>query len=269
MSAGRVSRQTLAIGALMAGATALVAGGVWASTSGALSETAGVWIADIGSVLVTGFAAAVILLTALRFAKGEPFRRYWLLIGTGAAMYALGDLAWALYELPGKEVPYPGIPDIFYLAEYGFLAVGLVVAAAGYRKLVDWRGPLAIAVLAAVVSALALWFNLLQPYILFDPEVAAAEKAISVVYPAFDVLFAIAPALFLLMVVSKLGGGRLARPWWAVAVGTLLLGISDSVYAWMQWAGTYQTGSVVDYGWMLAHAAIAVGALLAWDLARP
>lgn len=271
MSGTPLSRYTTWMTALMIGATAAVAAAVRASAQGwfgAGSETVGVWVADLGSIAVTALAAGVILRVAMRFAKGEPFRRYWLLIGVGAVMYALGDLVWALYELSGKEVPYPGLPDVFYLAEYGFLAVGLVVAAAGYRRLVDWRLSLGLTVAASASVAAAIWVGLLQPYILFDPEVAVAEKAISAVYPAFDVLFAIAPAFFLLLVVSKLGGGRLARPWWAVAAGALLFGVSDSVYAWMQWAGTYQAGSVVDYGWMLAHAAIAVGALMAGDLAR-
>ncbi|TLM75181.1 MAG: hypothetical protein FDZ70_06980 [Actinobacteria bacterium] len=270
MSGGKVSAYTAWWTAALTLLTAITAVAFWKTSLGAAgeaSELAGVWIADLGSILVTGIAAIIVLRTALGFSKGEPFRKYWLLIGIGAACYALGDIVWALYELRGLEVPYPGAPDVFYLAEYAFLAAGLVIAARAYRGLVDEKVPLIVSVAAAAAAAAGLWAGLLGA-IAADTETALAERAISIAYPTFDVLFGLAPALFLLLVVGKLGGGRLARQWWAVGGGLLLLAISDTVYSWMAWNETYVSGSAVDYGWMLAATAIAMGALLARDLAR-
>lgn len=271
MSGPRVSANTAWMTAVLALLTAIVAVAYWKTSMGAAgeaSELAGIWIADIGSIVVTGMAAIIVLRMALTFSKGEPFRVYWLLIGVGAACYALGDIVWAAYELRGLEVPYPGAPDVFYLAEYAFLATGLFIAARGYRGLVDWKKPLLVAVVAALIVAGGLWAGLLGG-IAADTEVAFSEKAISIAYPMFDVFLGLAPALFLLLMVGKLAGGRLARPWWAVGGGLLLLAISDTVYSWMAWNETYVSGSPIDYGWMLAAAAIAMGAMLARDLARP
>lgn len=270
MSATTVSKRTIWLIVLLVFLTAATAAGFWKASAGLFGdsgETIGLWIADIGSPLVTGLAAAIVLAVAFGFGKGEPFRKYWMLIGAGAACYAVGDIVWALYELPGGEVPYPGLPDLFYFAEYAFLAAGLIIAVRGYRQLVDWKVPLATAVGAAAAAAAGLWFGLLGQ-IAADTEMAIAEKAATLAYPLCDVFLALAPALFLLLVVLKLGGGRLARPWWAVGAGLMLLAASDTAYSWLTWNETYVSGSVVDYGWMLASVCIALGALLASDLAK-
>jgi hypothetical protein len=96
-----------------------------------------------------------------------------------------------------------------------------------------------------------------------------AEKALSSLYPLADILLMVVPAVFVIGVVSSLGGGRLAWQWWAVALGALVIAISDTGYSWLATYDLYSSGSIIDYGWSLGHAFMMLGGLIARDLAAP
>lgn len=224
---------------------------------------------DIGEVLVVGMTAIVLVLAARRLGASTSVGRPWLLIGVGALCYAVGDIVWSVIELGMKaEVPYPGLPDLFYMLEYPLVAAGVLSAGLAFRGLVDIRRPLAIASVSGLALAAVVYFGLLRPYVLFDPEIGGGEKFLSALYPIADVLLMVAPAIFVIAIVSTLGGGRLAWPWWAVAVGALLIAASDTGYSWLSVYDMYASGSIIDYGWSLGHAFMMLGGLFALDLAR-
>lgn len=264
MSGSRVlSNRTLAVlGALFAMIVAIA----WVVISGIGGETVGLWVADVGSTVVSSAAAAVVLLTARRYRAGEPYRRYWTLIGAGILVYAVGDLIWAFYELGSGDVPYPGLPDVFYFAEYVFLGAALVLAAMGYRALLDVRTPSIIAVTVCVVLAAGLWFGYLGPTVAADPGIPLIEKLVSIGYPMADVFIALGPALLLFLLTRQLAGGRLGWPWLPVVLGAVMLAASDTGYALAEATGSYATGGVLEYGWMLAHVLLAFGALIGRDV---
>lgn len=259
-----ISRYTVLVALALLGAVTAVAAVVVTGIGG---ETFGLWVTDLGSTAVNAAAGVVILSIAARYEPGEHYRRYWTLIGVGVIVYALGDLTWAVYELGAGEVPYPGLPDLFYFAEYAFLSCALVMAALGYRGLVDLRRPLVLATVLSVAAASGLWLVFLGPQVAADQTISSAEKIVSIAYPMADIFAALGPALLLLMVVGRLAGGRLAWPWWAVASGAVMLAASDTAYALAESLGSYAPNAVIEYGWMGAHAMLAVGALVAKDVA--
>ncbi len=242
---------------------------VYAAVSLQLGGETGVLVAsDLGSVIIVGAAAAVVLAAASKIGLDGSLGRQWLAIGIGVAVYALGDAVWAYYELILRvEVPYPGPPDAFYFAEYVFVGAGVSMAALAYRGLVPLRRPLMVSAVFAVALLAAVYVGLLGPYVIGLDDVSVAEKVVSSAYPVADVLLGLTPAIFLVLVVSHLGAGRLGWPWWAVAIGWAMIAASDSGYAYMAARETYASGSFVDYGWILGHVAIAVGASIAQDLA--
>ncbi|MDP2182542.1 MAG: hypothetical protein Q8K99_08235 [Actinomycetota bacterium] len=227
-------------------------------------------ISDIGSFAIVALCAGAVLLSTRRLRPGERLRTTWTLVGAGVLSFALGDLAWTVIEVGlGREAPYPGLPDLFYLAEYFFLAWALLRLVSGFRGLVDLKGPTAIASAAAAVGLGLLWFGLLQPYVFSDPTISAAERALSAFYPIADIVLLGLPTLVALLVVLRMGSGSLAWPWYAVAAGVLLLAMSDATFSWMSAVQGYEGGAVVDYGWMAAHVMIAFGASLSVDAAQP
>lgn len=226
-------------------------------------------IADFGETILVAASAAVVLAVALSFPKGDAWRLNWVLIALGMVAFAIGDAVWTYQEvIQGIEPPYPGLPDVFYLLEYPLIAFGLLRAGVSYRGLVDVRRPAWMAVAVGVVGTVVMWFGLLAPSVV-TPDVPPLEAAVSAAYPLADLWLLIAIALFVALVVSRLGRGLLAWPWWAVMFGVVLLAIADSGYAWLQAYDAYTSGSPIDYGWSLGHVLLAAGALIAYDIAHP
>lgn len=229
---------------------------------------AGVATADIGQAVVNLTAGLIILLAARRaFKPGEGPRQQWGLIGVGVVVFALGDVTLAIYEVGLGLDPYPSLADVFYVGGYFFLAAGVVRAGLAYRSLVPLRNAVIMASVVAVAGVAAIYAFLLGPTILPDTELTTLAKALSAFYPLGDVLLGFAPAVFVLAVVGRLGGGRLAWPWWAVAAGLMLMAVTDTSFSYLDWQGTYQPGSILDYGWMFSYLLIALGAAVAGDVA--
>jgi hypothetical protein len=152
----------------------------------------------------------------------------------------------------------------FWVVSLFFLAA-IVLAVRAYAGLVPIKRPLLLGGAVAVLAAIAVYVFLLQPYIF--PGTAGLERVVSTLYPMGDVVLMLGPAITLALVVSQLGAGRLARPWWFVVLGALVFAFADSFYSYADWAGTGLTPAM-DMGWLVANLLFAVGALVARDTYR-
>jgi hypothetical protein len=215
-------------------------------------------------------SAIVIMLVATSFKPGEALWRQWMLIGLGTASFAIGDVAWAFTDLVLKRpAPSPGLPDVFYFITTVALGVGVMRAAIAFRRVsVTMRTPIVIT--AALMSALVLGESVFVLMgVVSDPALSFAAKALGVYYPLADIVFLFGPALFIVLVVSRLGRGSLGWPWWAVAAGLACMSVSDLVFSALQTSGSYLAGSPVDLGWMAGFVLLACGASIAHDVAHP
>lgn len=225
---------------------------------------------DVGETAVVALAALVLFDSARRLGVSNSLGRPWLFVAAGAASFAVGDAIWTFIEVGlGREVPYPGLPDAFYLLEYPLVALGVLSAGLAFKGLVPLKRPAVLAVILGVVATAGIYVGLLAPSVLSAPDVSAGERALSALYPLADTWLMVVPAVFVLAVVSMLGGGRLAWPWLAVGVGAVLIAASDIGYSWLATYDLYESGALVDYGWGLGHAFMMLGALIARDLADP
>lgn len=220
---------------------------------------------DIGGLVIDVAASVVLFRTAFAFRKGEPPRAQWLAIAASVVLFTLGDAVWTYLELvEGADVPYPGPPDVFYVALYPAFAIGLFMAAFAYRRLVDVRWPL----IATTISTAALSVVLIVVVIpvLVEGELGLGETALSVFYPLGDLLFQFAPALFVGLTIMHLRRGALAWPWWAIVVGVIVVAVADTTYSWLEAEQLYSSGHIVDIGWMLGYLLIGIGGSLARDV---
>jgi len=225
-------------------------------------------VADLQEVAVITLSAAVILRVAFQLDPRSSFGRPWFLIGIGAALYAVGDTIWAVIELSGGTVPYPGLPDLFYLAEYPLFAAGIVGAGLAYQRLADLRRPIALSSLFGAAISIGVFLGIVWPTVLAPSGIPPAEKLLSTVYPLADVMLMLTPAVFVILVVSQLGSRRFSHPWYAVAAGTAIIAIADAAYSWLSAYNSYTSGSPIDFGWSTGHALVMLGALVARDIAR-
>jgi hypothetical protein len=213
--------------------------------------------------------AAVIVAVAVMIGMKQSVGRQWLLLGLGVAVYAIGDICWTLFELFLEIDPFPSIADIFYTAEYVFFLAAIVLAIRAYSGLVPTKKPLLIGVAVAAVGAAVLYFALLQPYIIpaGTEELGLWGLVVSILYPVGDVVFMLAPAIALALVVRQLGAGKLARPWWLVVVGALVFALVDSFFIYTDWAGLGYIW-ILDIGYLAANLFFASAALVARDVYR-
>ncbi len=226
-------------------------------------------IANAGSLVTVGFAAAVIFWAALRFGPTESLRKQWLFIGLGVSSYFVGDLIWAYYEaVLGKEIPFPGPPDIFYLLMFPFVATGLVLAIRSFTPLLEPRRSLLYSGIVTALVTAALWVPVFQPA-LADTETTGLAKVLGLVYPIADLWLLLFPALALAILLSKLSGGLLSWPWIAVVIGCIAISVADTLFLVLSNAGTYYSGHPIDMAWWIGNTALAVGASLAVDIQKP
>ncbi|HEY3317660.1 MAG TPA: hypothetical protein VGK50_04490 [Coriobacteriia bacterium] len=260
----RISLRTMVIG----GTGLALAAGVYVAVrlllnSGA--EELATAVSDVGGTAVIGACALVILYTAFGFRKGDAVGLHWKLIGAGVLVYTLGEATWSYIEVVQKSDAFPSAADIFYVLTYVLLGAGIIMAALGYRRLIDLRAPFAIAAVVSVALIGGMYALLLRGT-LADAELGGLAKVLSVGYPIADVVLEFAPALLIVLVAWRLGRGSFGWPWWPLALGVAIIAVSDSGFALLDAKGLYQAGDPVDAGWMLGNVLIATGALVARDV---
>jgi len=204
---------------------------------------------NLPSLLTGAVATFMALWAALRFDRSEGFRRQWLLIGLGMSAIFAGDAIYAYLEVVARiEVPFPSVADPFYLVSFLLLGGGLLLTLLSFRHSLSIKMPLALSFATCALATAALWTSIFWP-ILTDAEAGNLEKLLSTGYPIGDVWLLGFPALALALALSRLGGGRLAWPWWALVVSFVGIAASDTMFALMGNAGTYVSGSPIDAGW--------------------
>lgn len=246
----------------VAGAAAVLAVLIFvgAAVMGAVSasENAALAVSTVGATAFAVFAAAAAFRVAVHLEPGEPLQIRVTAIGVGMAALVAGDLTYWLYESVLGLQPYPSVADVFYLASFPLLGGGIALALRAFTRGQKQVVPLAASALACAVATAAVWSSVLAP-VLADEEVSTLEKVLGAFYPLGDLWLLLFPALALALALLRFAGGRLATPWAIIAFGALAMAVTDTVYIWLDYAGTYVGGSLVDVGWWVAYAAIGLG----------
>jgi diguanylate cyclase (GGDEF)-like protein len=190
-------------------------------------------------------AAALVLVRAWRV----PRERWaWLLIGTGMAVSALGDVVYAVWVPEGVS---PSVADPLYLAFYPLGYAGMLllvrIALRTVPTVMLLDGLVVGFAVAAVAAALA-----------FGPIRAAAVGSpatvfVGLAYAAGDLVM-----LALAVGVLALLGWRTDRRWCLLVTGFIVWSIADTFYMFRTAEGAYLEGTWIDACWPAAYLLIAV-----------
>lgn len=203
---------------------------------------------------VIGLTGVAAVLTGCRLHR--PAHRWpWYVLAAGLLTFIAGDTYYNVLEVYfDASNPFPSPADACYLITYPLLAVGLS-GLVRYR----WAGHDVPSLLDALIFtaglALPVWVYLVQPLTELE-GLTWQERAISIAYPLGDVLV-------LALLARLLTPGRVTRnrSVQLLVVGTMwLLGI-DIAYGIMQLNGMWQTGTVLDSGWVVFYTAWGLAAL--------
>jgi diguanylate cyclase (GGDEF)-like protein/PAS domain S-box-containing protein len=192
-----------------------------------------------------GVAPVVAVVAGVRlYRPGCPLA--WYLFAAGQLTFTVGDMIFYVHEyLLRQEPPFPSVADVFYLATYPCLIIGLLLLVKRRTPGRD-RASLVDALIVAVSMGLLSWEFLMVPY-LRDPDLTLLQRLTSLAYPMVDIL--------VLAVTARLWSDRGVRntSFHLLSFSLVPLLLADALYGLIQLTGTWQLGSPVDVGWMLFY----------------
>jgi diguanylate cyclase (GGDEF)-like protein/PAS domain S-box-containing protein len=181
-------------------------------------------------------------------------RSGWELIALGQTLFVAGDVLAYNYEaLFGSQLPFPSIADPFYLAIYPCLVVGLMVLMRASDPTRD-RGALIDALVVTIGIGTLAWVFLMAPYA-HDSDLSLTTKVTSLAYPMMDLLLL---AMGARVVLGGAGRGISAN---LLAVALVALLGTDAAYGWLLLHGGYDTGGLLDGGWIAFYLLMGTAAL--------
>ena len=212
-------------------------------------ELSGLRVEAWGLICLSGVTAILAGLLLNRPAR----KMAWLLLATGLACFAAGQLSFLVAAKLRVTLPFPSFADALYLSEY-------LLAAAGLLIFIYWRSPdgdrrsLIDALTLTVGLAMLSWTFLIRPYV-HNPALSGLQKSVAIAYPLGDVLM-----LALLVRLLAPGSGR-TRCVQLLTLGAVACLASDTAFGAIQLYGSFRNGTVVDLGWALFYSAWGAAAL--------
>jgi len=200
-----------------------------------------------------GASSAVAVVAGAR--RWSPRGRLgWELIALGQVLFVAGDVLAYNYEaLFGSELPFPSIADPLYLAMYPCLVVGLMVLMRASDPTRD-RGALIDALVITIGVGTLAWVFLMAPYA-HDSGLTLTTKVTSLAYPVMDLLVLAMGARVVL------GGAHRGITAHVIAIALVALLGTDAAYGWLLLHGGYDTGGLLDGGWIAFYVLVGTAAL--------
>jgi signal transduction histidine kinase len=193
-------------------------------------------------------AAAVIVGTRV---NRPSLATAWYLFAAGLLAFAVGDVLFNLYAwVWHRDPPIPSVADVFYLAGYPFLTLGLVLLVLRVQR-EQRRAGLIEAALLTTAFATCQWIFVMKPQIEGSSDWVSNLVALS--YPAMDIVL-LAGLVFLAL-----------TPTWRtvayryLAASIVLLVVADEIYGIAP--ASFAGASWLDAGWLLSYILWGVAAL--------
>jgi diguanylate cyclase (GGDEF)-like protein len=202
---------------------------------------------------VIGLASLLCMVAGVRMHRPADPLPWWAMAGSNVCFVA-GDGVLNLYDLVlHRDAPFPSVADALYLAGYPLLLLAVLRLSRSESRV----GLREDRIDAAIVSigALTLSWHVLMGSYAHDSTISSFGKLVTMGYPIMDI-----GVLFI--VVSGLLSSTGRRP-----VDTLIglamasMMVADFGYDILVLHGAYQTGNLIDAGWLISYVLMGVAAL--------
>jgi diguanylate cyclase len=199
---------------------------------------------------------AICAVLVLARAAYEPIARpAWLAFGMALLLWSVGSVAWAVAYAGQSNVPYPSFADIFWLAWYPLLALGmfhLIRLRVPQFELHRWMDGIAVTLLV-----LAAGFVLVIQPATEHKTVGTLATVVVFAYPILDVLL-----IGAVLGVYGLLGWKPDAMWLLIGLAIVSTSIADAVFAIQESdARAVVSGNSYDFIWT---AGALLFALAAW-----
>jgi hypothetical protein len=196
-----------------------------------------------------------------RLDPDNPARTPWLLISWGFAAFAVGESVDAIYEIVGRNRPFPSPLDAVFLGAYVLIGLAFVSFVRTYLRselsgdAARHRGPTLAFAAAMAAGGVAI------AYLLLSGTGPLAERLVGAAYPVLD-LIALVPAFLLMRITLEFRGGALWRVWASILAGFGISCAADVLFAYFTVRGTSGQDALMEALYLLAYAAFLRGSRL-------
>ena len=213
-------------------------------------------ISNFGLIAAAASAGLACLATARR-GTGEQ-ERMWRLLGISALSWGCGQAAWTWYEtVLGREVPFPSLADVGYLAAVPLAAGALLSlpfaaynAAGRVRQVLD-------GLLIAASLLLVSWVLVLNTLFQAGAD-NGMSQAISLAYPIGDIVVGTIVVFMLTRARGTNDASEIPLP--LIGAGLVAWAVADSGFVYLTAVGSYSSGALIDAGWFLGYLLILIAA---------
>ncbi len=219
-------------------------------------------LSDIFSPLVDLSVGTILLIAARNYSTHSTRNRLaWVTLALAFLFYSLGDISWFILEIAFKVKPSLSIGDIFYLAYYPIAMVGVVLLLEKPGRGEKIRIGIDIS-MVTVAAILGFWNFLIGPVIHNHLGETALAQSILLAYPVGDLIIFVA----LLLLLYNLPENKIKTPLFWIAGGLLLTVITDSLYCYQSYMGTYISGGSLDLGWIVSAIFFGAAGVSQWKV---
>ncbi len=200
---------------------------------------------------------------ALRTARSVQGRlkAAWTAMAIGFASWLLGEVLWAFYHSSSAAAPFPSWADAAYLAYVPWVCVALLL----FPSARGWRSQAQIVLDGIIVAGsffLISWMTAMRS-VWQSMEGNSLELAVSVAYPAGDVLFM---TIGLLVLIRAAPGLRLMLT--LLVAGLMAAAVADSLWIYGSNTTGYSAGSLINLLYA-ANSLLIIVALVVGYRAKP
>ncbi|WP_460711501.1 diguanylate cyclase domain-containing protein [Nocardioides dilutus] len=223
----------------------------------AFSDSTVTLISNSGQLLAAALGSAGCAVAAVR-SKG-PRRRAWQCLAAGTGSWAAGQAVWSFYEVGlGREVPFPSLADVGFLAFPLVAGAGLLIwsGAQGSQATARGRDLMDGAIIAVSLLVLS-WLTVMEPVVETSGG-ASFSLALSLAYPLGDVVL----VTLLLITLLRSESERVTLTMLVLGLGGFAL--ADSLFVYMTTTGTYSSTDLVSSGgWVFGFLFVAASGMTA------
>ncbi|UFU00803.1 EAL domain-containing protein [Radiobacillus kanasensis] len=213
-------------------------------------DSPGTFLYNAGTFLYTviPLGASFILLIASRKSHKKE-KNFWLFLSLGYFSSFLAILVWDYYDfVRDVDVPFPGIPDLFYMIQYVFFFSALLYRVkAGKSRSLFTRQIIDILIVMLVAIAFS-WSFLVQP-IVTNPQFAGMYQFVSMGYAIGDIGLLILAFSILIMSPTMIQRNSLIF----IFMGLIVQAVADSIYVYLQASVSYTSWSYIDPLYLFAY----------------
>lgn len=200
---------------------------------------------------ILGICAVLVLARAAY----EPIaRRAWLAFGIALLLWFVGSVGWALAYTGQSVVPYPSFADIFWLAWYPLIGLGifyLIRVRVPQFELHRWMDGIAVTLLV-----LAAGFALVIQPVTEHRTVGQLATVVVFAYPVLDVLL-----IGAILGVYGLLGWKPDTMWLLIGLAIVSTSVADAVFAVQEaQARAVVSGNTYNFVWTAGALLIALAA---------